>query len=70
MQRCDWSKNVSDDYMKYHDEEWGVPVHDDRIHFGASKVHQDLKTERPHAVSDSVLHLWFRQKGPIRLASR
>ena len=33
MQRCDWSKNVSDDYMKYHDEEWGVPVHDDRIHF-------------------------------------
>ena len=33
MQRCDWSKNVSDDYMKYHDEEWGVPVRDDRIHF-------------------------------------
>jgi DNA-3-methyladenine glycosylase I len=20
-------------YIKYHDEEWGVPVHDDRIHF-------------------------------------
>src|SRR5215213_628509 len=27
--RCDWS--MSDDfYIKYHDEEWGVPVHDDR----------------------------------------
>jgi DNA-3-methyladenine glycosylase I len=27
--RCAWS--MSDDlYMKYHDEEWGVPVHDDR----------------------------------------
>ena len=27
--RCDW---VPDDeiYIKYHDEEWGVPVHDDR----------------------------------------
>ena len=27
--RCNWS--ISDDfYIKYHDEEWGVPVHDDR----------------------------------------
>ncbi len=27
--RCNWS--MSDDlYIKYHDEEWGVPVHDDR----------------------------------------
>lgn len=32
MNRCDWCK--SDDlYIKYHDEEWGVPVHDDRVHF-------------------------------------
>ena len=32
MNRCDWCK--SDDlYMKYHDEEWGVPVHDDRKQF-------------------------------------
>ena len=29
MKRCDW---VSDDqdYLDYHDKEWGVPVHDDR----------------------------------------
>ena len=33
MNRCAWSKNISDEYMKYHDEEWGVPVHDDRVHF-------------------------------------
>jgi DNA-3-methyladenine glycosylase I len=26
--RCDWSI-VSDNMKKYHDEEWGVPVHDD-----------------------------------------
>src|SRR5271170_646408 len=27
--RCDWS--VSDPlYVRYHDKEWGVPVHDDR----------------------------------------
>jgi DNA-3-methyladenine glycosylase I len=32
MNRCPWSE--SDElYIKYHDEEWGVPVHDDRKHF-------------------------------------
>lgn len=32
MMRCPW---CGDDelYVKYHDEEWGVPVHDDRKHF-------------------------------------
>ena len=29
MERCGW---VTKDpiYIKYHDEEWGVPVHDDK----------------------------------------
>ena len=32
--RCDWSyAGSSADYRRYHDEEWGVPVHDDRRHF-------------------------------------
>ena len=31
--RCDWSKGSFDAYVKYHDEEWGMPVHDDRRHF-------------------------------------
>lgn len=32
MNRCHWCE--SDDlYIKYHDEEWGVPVHDDRKQF-------------------------------------
>jgi len=31
--RCDWAKNQSEAYIKYHDEEWGVPVHDDQKHF-------------------------------------
>ena len=31
-QRCSWP--TSDPlYIKYHDEEWGVPVHDDDTHF-------------------------------------
>lgn len=32
ISRCGW---VSDDpvYVEYHDKEWGVPVHDDRVHF-------------------------------------
>ena len=31
--RCDWVEGQFPLYIKYHDEEWGVPVHDDRKHF-------------------------------------
>jgi len=31
-ERCPWCLGF-DQYIKYHDEEWGVPVHDDRKHF-------------------------------------
>jgi DNA-3-methyladenine glycosylase I len=31
MKRCDWPKN--DLAIKYHDEEWGVPLHDERALF-------------------------------------
>jgi len=31
--RCGWSENTFEAYAKYHDEEWGVPVHNDRKHF-------------------------------------
>lgn len=30
--RCEWSLG-NDLYIKYHDKEWGVPVHDDKVHF-------------------------------------
>lgn len=30
MQRCSWVDEKSEIYVKYHDEEWGVPKHDDR----------------------------------------
>jgi len=30
--RCPWCLS-SETYIRYHDEEWGVPVHDDHIHF-------------------------------------
>ena len=30
--RCPWA-NGSDLYIAYHDDEWGVPVHDDRRFF-------------------------------------
>jgi DNA-3-methyladenine glycosylase I len=29
--RCSWAKG--DEYIQYHDLEWGVPVHDDRLLF-------------------------------------
>jgi DNA-3-methyladenine glycosylase I len=32
-ERCPWSLGVSEAYLRYHDEEWGVPVRDDRKHF-------------------------------------
>lgn len=30
MQRCSWVDEKSEIYVKYHDEEWGVPKYDDR----------------------------------------
>lgn len=31
--RCDWPLKGDAQYLAYHDEEWGVPVHDDRRQF-------------------------------------
>ena len=30
--RCPWCLKF-DEYIRYHDEEWGIPVHDDQVHF-------------------------------------
>ena len=32
MKRCDWP-GEDELYVRYHDEEWGVPVRDDLVHF-------------------------------------
>ena len=32
-QRCQWCAAGNELYVAYHDEEWGVPVHDDRKQF-------------------------------------
>ena len=31
--RCAWSEGIDPAYQRYHDEEWGVPVRNDRVHF-------------------------------------
>lgn len=31
--RCDWCEDTFDQYVRYHDEEWGVPVTDDKTQF-------------------------------------
>jgi DNA-3-methyladenine glycosylase I len=31
--RCLWATNTFEAYENYHDHEWGVPVHDDKVHF-------------------------------------
>lgn len=31
--RCDWVEGQFPEYITYHDEEWGIPVHDDKTHF-------------------------------------
>src|SRR5438093_11224841 len=31
--RCPWLDLTKPDYIKYHDDEWGAPVHADRIIF-------------------------------------
>ena len=30
MKRCAWVENSNELYLKYHDKEWGVPVHNDK----------------------------------------
>lgn len=32
-QRCPWLKLSNDQYVEYHDREWGRPVHDDQVLF-------------------------------------
>ena len=31
--RCTWATGIGEDYQRYHDEEWGVPVYDDQVLF-------------------------------------
>ncbi len=31
--RCQWAFGKYPEYEQYHDEEWGVPAHDDQLHF-------------------------------------
>lgn len=31
--KCEWAIGHFEEYERYHDEEWGVPSHSDRIHF-------------------------------------
>lgn len=33
LKRCKWVEGQFPEYIAYHDEEWGVPVHDDKTHF-------------------------------------
>lgn len=33
VKRCAWVEGQFEDYIRYHDKEWGVPVHDDKTHF-------------------------------------
>jgi len=32
-QRCDWTCGGNELMVAYHDEQWGVPLHDDRLLF-------------------------------------
>lgn len=31
--RCHWVSSTNTTYLRYHDEEWGRPVHDDQLLF-------------------------------------
>ncbi|MCG9784176.1 DNA-3-methyladenine glycosylase I [Vibrio brasiliensis] len=33
MKRCKWLDTSKDDYVRYHDVEWGVPVFDDKVFY-------------------------------------
>lgn len=31
--RCGWAEGQFPEYERYHDQEWGIPVHNDKTHF-------------------------------------
>ncbi len=33
VSRCAWAEGHFPEYVRYHDQEWGAPVHDDKTHF-------------------------------------
>ena len=33
IKRCKWAEGVNLEYIRYHDEEWGAPAHDDGTQF-------------------------------------
>jgi len=33
IKRCGWCENTYPEYIRYHDKEWGVPVHNDQTQF-------------------------------------
>ena len=33
VKRCGWCENTYPEYIRYHDKEWGVPVHNDQTQF-------------------------------------
>jgi len=35
IKRCEWVQNASEKLVRYHDEEWGVPIHDDNLLYEA-----------------------------------
>ena len=55
LPRCPWVDLSKPGYVTYHDQEWGVPVHNDRIMFefllleGAhAPVHTAIRRRRVH----------------------
>jgi len=67
--RCPWVPLDKQEYVDYHDKEWGVPVHDDRLIFefltlesaqaGLSYLIDNLLISRQNRCIDAL-------KGPFR----
>jgi len=76
--RCPWCLGGGELYVRYHDEEWGVPVHDDRLLFemlilegaqaGLSWLTVLRKRERYRRVFDNFDAARIARYKPARLA--
>lgn len=42
--QCHWENPANTTYLRYHDEEWGRPVHDDNIQIQLSCRIHDIPT--------------------------
>jgi DNA-3-methyladenine glycosylase I len=66
--RCAWA-GTQDFYIDYHDREWGVPLHDDRMLFDPAKVARyDAKRKAKLMANEGIVRNALKVEASVRNA--